>query len=290
MTKAAVIGTGRMGGAMARTLARANFELVLWNRSGDKARSVAADIQADVAATPREAATNASVVVCSLADDDAVRATYGGSDGLIAGLESGSVVLETSTVDPQTIRDLAPQIDAVGAVLLDAPVSGSVQLVEEGKLTVMVGGPDQGLESARPVLDALAARVFHVAEIGAGATMKLAVNGVVHALNVAVSEALVLAEKSGIDRAAAYDILAASAAGAPFVQYKRAAFENPDAAPVAFSLDLAAKDLSLITALAARAGAPMEQARVNHAIARRAAESGLGNHDMSAVAQFLRST
>ena len=110
------------------------------------------------------------------------------------------------------------------------------------------------MDRARPVLDVLGARVFHLGDLGAGATMKLAVNAVVHALNQALAEALVLAERAGVDRAKAYEVFAASAIAAPFVHYKQAAFLDPAGTPVAFMLDLVAKDLALIEDLAAEVG------------------------------------
>jgi 3-hydroxyisobutyrate dehydrogenase-like beta-hydroxyacid dehydrogenase len=163
-----------------------------------------------------------------------------------------------------------------------------VPSVERGELAVLAGGDPADLDRARPVLDHLATHVFAVGPAGTGATMKLAVNSVVHALNQAVSEALVLAEAAGIARSTAYDVLAASAVAAPFVHYKRAAFEDPDGTPVAFSLDLVAKDLDLILALAERVAVPMPQARTNHAAAGDALAAGFAGRDMSAIAEHLR--
>jgi 3-hydroxyisobutyrate dehydrogenase-like beta-hydroxyacid dehydrogenase len=130
--------------------------------------------------------------------------------------------------------------------------------------------------------------VFHLGLVGTGATMKLAVNSIVHGLNQALSESLVLAEKAGLPREAAYEVFAASAIGAPFVQYKRAAFEHPRDAPVAFMLDLVAKDLELIDALAQRVGARMDQLAANRGVVRDAIAAGLGDADMSALAVLLR--
>jgi 3-hydroxyisobutyrate dehydrogenase/2-hydroxy-3-oxopropionate reductase len=152
----------------------------------------------------------------------------------------------------------------------------------------MVGGDPDALQQARPVLDALASRVVHTGERGSGAATKLAVNALVHGLNVALSEALVLAEKAGVERRTAYEVFAGGAGGAPFVQYKRAAYEDPEAASVAFSIDLVAKDLELITGLGARVGAPMAQALVGLDIVRQAIAAGLGDRDLSAIAVFLR--
>jgi 3-hydroxyisobutyrate dehydrogenase-like beta-hydroxyacid dehydrogenase len=286
----AVVGMGRMGAAMARRLDEAGFAVTVHNRSRERAAAVAEDIGAAVAATPREAAASAPIVVCSLADDAAVRAVYEGEDGLAAGLAGGTVVLETSTVAPETVEVIAPLVRDAGATLLDAPVSGSVPSVQAGSLMIMVGGDEAAIPAARPVLDALAARVHHVGRTGAGATMKLAVNALVHAINVAVSEALVLAERAGIQRERAYEVFLGSAAAAPFLQYKRQAFEQPDATPVAFSIDLVAKDLDLILALAARVGAPMGQAVTNRGIVGDVAAAGLADADLSAVAEHLRAT
>jgi 3-hydroxyisobutyrate dehydrogenase len=289
MTRVTVLGLGRMGGAMAGTLCRAGFPVTVWNRTRATAEAVAARIGAAVAVTAHEAVAQADVVVSSLADDAAVNAIYTEAGGAVAGLRPGTVVLETSTVAPRTVRDIEPGITKRGAALLDAPVSGSVAFVEKGQLTVMIGGDAAAITRARPVLDALATKVFHMGELGTGATMKLAVNALVHAINVALSEALVLAERAGVDRHIAYDVFSAGACAAPYLLYKRAAFEHPDNAAVAFKLDLAVKDLDLILALAADVGATMNQAAVNRATAAAAAATGLGEQDLTSIATFLRS-
>jgi 3-hydroxyisobutyrate dehydrogenase-like beta-hydroxyacid dehydrogenase len=277
-----------MGGAMVARLAGAGVPVVVYNRTAERARAVAAATGADQADTAAAAVAGADVVLVSLADDQALRDAYGGSDGIVAGLTAGTVVADTSTVDPRTVLDLAPAVAARGAVLLDTPVSGSIASVEAGELTVLAGGDGEALARVRPVLDRLARRVIHVGGPGAGATMKLAVNAIVHALNQAVSEALVLAESAGVERSAAYDVFAASAVAAPFVLYKRAAFEHPDDAPVAFSLDLVAKDLDLALALAGRTGAPLPQATANRAVVGEAIDAGYGDADLSALARLLR--
>ncbi len=286
--RVAILGVGRMGGAMAGTLRRARFDVTVWNRTRSTAEAVARLVGASVAASTQAAVTNADVVLSSLADDAAVKEVYTGVDGAAAGLREGTVVLETSTIAPQTVHEIRPAIEGRGATLLDAPVSGSVSLVAKGELTVMVGGDPTALERARPVLEALSTKLFHVGELGAGATMKLAVNALVHAINVALSEALVLAEKAGVERGRAYDVFSAGAGAAPFVLYKRAAFEHPEETPVAFSLDLVAKDLDLILGLAGQVCARMDQAAVNRATARAAIAAGLGRRDMSSIATFLR--
>lgn len=286
--KVAVVGTGRMGAAMARRVAGAGFQLCLFNRTSSRAQAVAEDTGGSVAGSAREAAAEADVVVVSLADDAAVEAAYRGEEGLVSGLRPDAVVCDTSTVDPQTIRRLAPQVADRGAALLDCPVSGSVSVVDAGALAVMVGGDETALERARPVLDSFASEVFPMGPVGAGAAMKLVVNSLVHSLNVALSEALVLGERAGLDRATVYDVFEAGAAGAPFVKYKREAYLHPENAAVAFTLGLVAKDQELIHALAQQVGARMDQADTSRRLVAEAVLDGLGERDLSAVAEFLR--
>lgn len=152
----------------------------------------------------------------------------------------------------------------------------------------MVGGPAACVEAARPILRAMGNPVVHLGDSGMGAAMKLSVNTVVHALNGAVSEALVFAERSGIDRHAAYDVFLNSAIAAPFVHYRQAAFERPEEVPPAFRLTLAAKDLRNATQLAASVGAHLPHAAAALDQLERAAAAGYGEDDESALAQYLR--
>lgn len=284
----AVLGLGRMGSAMARRIHAGGFELVAWNRDPAKTESVASNTGATIAATPAEAAASADVVLTSLADDAAVASVYLGDDGVAAGIKPDATAVDTSTVDPSTITRVGEAIDQTGAGFVDCPVSGSVSTVEAGALTIMAGGEPEQIERVKPVLACISQRVIEVGKRGSGAACKLAVNALVHGLNVALSEALVLAEAAGVDRATAYEVFASGAGGAPFVNYKREAYEHPDEAVVAFSLDLVAKDLELITALGDRVGAPMDQAKTGLDIVRSAIEAGMGSRDLSAIAVYLR--
>jgi 3-hydroxyisobutyrate dehydrogenase-like beta-hydroxyacid dehydrogenase len=281
-------GTGRMGAAMAHALARAGLPLVLHNRTPAPAEALAAELGARVAASPAALAAAADVVLTTLADDAAVVAVYRGPAGLLEGAHEGSVLVDLSTVMPATIVSLAEPARSVGAGLLDAPVSGSTSLAEAGQLTLMVGGDAADLERARPALEPLARTIFHLGPLGSGAAMKLAVNTVVFGLNGALAEGLVLAEAAGIPRPLAYDVLAASAVGAPLVGYKRNAFLDPAGTPVAFALDLAAKDLRLIRTLAASLGLELPQAATNLDLIRSASSGGRGGRDFSTVADALR--
>jgi 3-hydroxyisobutyrate dehydrogenase-like beta-hydroxyacid dehydrogenase len=170
--RVSVVGTGRMGGAMAGRIAAAGHSLTVWNRTRDRAEAVTAQLEGvTVADTAREAAAAADVVIVSLADDAAVRAAYRGEDGLVAGLKPGAVVADTSTVAPETIRALEDDVRATGAVLVDVPVSGSVSSVEGGTILVMAGGRAEDVERARPALESFAHRVIVLGPLGSGSTM-----------------------------------------------------------------------------------------------------------------------
>jgi 3-hydroxyisobutyrate dehydrogenase/2-hydroxy-3-oxopropionate reductase len=284
----AVIGLGTMGSAMARRIQGAGYELVVWNRDGSKAEALAGDIEVTIAPTAAAAAASAAIIVTSLADDAALEAVYLGPDGIASGIRPGSIAVDTSTVDPGTILLVGEALDAAGARFFDCPVSGSVTTISNGALTMMAGDRGELVDQVEPVLATMAKRVIRVGQRGSGAACKLAVNGMLHSLNVALSEALVLAEKAGVDRSTAYEVFASGAGGAPFVQYKRNAYEHPEDAPVDFPLEMVVKDLELITGLGKKVGAPMDQAETGLGIVRRAIASGLGNKDLSAIAVYLR--
>ena len=284
----AVLGTGHMGSAMSRALAAGGFDLVLYNRTLERCEPLAQELGARVLPTAAEAVAAADMAISMVADEPAVNALYRGESGVFEGLTAGRIVADSSTVPPSVVLGLAEEVHARGAEILDAPVSGSTALASTGGLTIMVGGDEAALERARPVFDALAKRVFHLGALGNGAAMKLAVNTLIFGLNEAVAEGLVIAERAGIDRSLAYDVLAASAAGAPYVEYKRKAFLDPEGTPPVFSIELAEKDLNLITTFAEGLRVPVPQAHVNRDVLREAIADGHAGADFAAVAVHLR--
>ena len=288
MATVGIVGTGRMGSAIARAVRTAGHDVIVWNRTPDAADRLADELGGRAVDRPADVAAAADVMVSMLADGSAVDAVYGGDDGLIAGARPDTVLVDSSTVPPGILRRHEAAIRARGAGVLDAPVSGSVALAESGTLTLMVGGEVDDLDRARPVLEAYGATIFHLGPLGTGAAMKLAVNTVVFGLNEALAEGLVLAERAGIPREKAYDVLAASAIAAPYVGYKRAAFLDPDGTPVAFAADLAAKDLRLIAELADAVDLPLPQSTTNLAVIDAVIAAGDGGRDLSIVAGHLR--
>jgi 3-hydroxyisobutyrate dehydrogenase-like beta-hydroxyacid dehydrogenase len=289
MTAVAFLGLGRMGRPMAANLARAGHRLTVWNRTSEKARQFAAEHGARAAATPGEAVAEADVVVSMLADDAALLDAWTGEGGALATVRPGTLAVDMGTVAPGTVARLAGLLGERGVALVDAPVSGSVAAATAATLTIMAAGEPDAVERAGEVLSALGGPIIPLGPSGAGSSMKLAVNAVVHSLNQAVSEALVLAERAGIQRTRAYDVFANSAVSAPFVLYRREAYERPGEVPVTFRLELAAKDLRLALDLAGQVGAELPQTRTNLAVLEDAVAAGLADDDESAVAEHLRS-
>ncbi len=285
----AVLGTGRMGSGIARAIARNGMPLHLFDIRPEPAMALAAELGGVAWPTAAEAASHADICISMVPDHSAVETLYRGPKGLIAGIRSGSVAVDMSTVLPSTILSLESSIRSRGAGILDAPVSGNPRAAATGTMTaVMVGGIAADFERARPLFELLAKRVFHVGPLGSGAAMKLAHQVVIFGLNEALSEALVMAELAGIDRAVAYEILSSSAVAAPLLQIKRDAFLRPESTPVAFTLQLAEKDLRLVSEFAAGLGAPAQQVLTNLDIVLKA-EADVGPEaDYASVAVHLR--
>ena len=281
-------GLGHMGLPMATRLAAHGLPLTVWNRTASRAAPLA-DRGVPVADSPRDLAADNDVLITMLADGAVVRAVWCGPGGLLAGCQAGCTAIDMSTIGPQVAREIAAEARRHGADFLDAPVSGSTALAEQGTLTTMVGGPAAAFERVRPVLAALTARQLHLGPAGAGAAMKLAVNIMIAATNQAVAEALALAGQSGIGAESAYDTLAASAVSSPFLAYKRDAYLAADAAPVSFTTALMAKDLELALGLADGAGLPLPVTTAARRFLDRACAEGLADADFACVAALLRS-
>jgi 3-hydroxyisobutyrate dehydrogenase len=285
VAEVAVLGTGRMGAAMASRLVAAGHELVLWNRTTAKAVELARRLgpMAQVAVDPESAVSGCRFVLSVFADGATTCAVL--LDAIPAGSWlPGVVVCDLATSGVEAAEALSAGLAQAGVAFVDAPVSGSVPTVLAGEVLVMASGSERDVATLSPVLTAFARMVIFVGPAGSGQIMKLSVNLVVHGLNAVVSEALQLAESAGITRKNAYDVLQESVVAAPFVKYKRAAFLDEDS-PVAMSLDLVHKDLGLIVALADRVGS---RAPVTASVARAvggALDAGMGALDMAALSR-----
>lgn len=283
--RVAFVGIGRMGLPMARNVATAGHELTVHNRTASRCAPLR-DAGAALAGSATEAVRGAEVLVTMLSDPPAVDELL--DAGLLADAPEGLVWLEMSTIGPTAARRFAARAADAGVEMLDAPVSGSTAAAEVATLTSMVGGSEAALERARPVLKAMTKAHFHLGPSGAGAAMKLAVNVMLAAQTVAIAEALAMAEVAGIERADAYDVIAAGALASPFVDYKRDAFLDPDGTPPAFALDLMRKDLRLALEQGAAAGLPLLGAGASEAAVTLAAGLEGGDEDLVRVADALR--
>lgn len=284
-----LIGLGRMGHHFANRLAAEDFDLTLHNRTSATATKLGTALGARIAATPREVAEQSDIIITMLADAAALTSVMTGTDGVLAGLSPTSLVVDMATSGPDAVAHVSALVNNQGATFVDAPVSGSTGAAEAGTLLIMAGATETAFARLQPVFECLGASSVRVGEVGSAAAMKLAVNTMVFAINQSIAETVVLTERAGIDFSIAYDILEASAVGAPVVKYKRAAFENPEDTAVAFSVDLARKDLRLALSLAEQLGVRMPQTHTNLAALDVASGEGLGESDVAAVATSLRS-
>jgi 3-hydroxyisobutyrate dehydrogenase len=285
VTEIAVLGVGRMGAAMAKRLDATGHSVTVWNRTQSAADDVVAGTSMRVAADPAAAVAAADVVLLMLASG-AVTEAVALADEVLTSLRPGALVCDMGTSGVATAHALDSALRAGGHRFVDAPVSGSVPTVAAGQLLVMASGDAPDVAAITPVLASFAKQVVHLGAAGAGQAMKLAVNLIVHSLNAAMSEALVMATRAGITAEAAYDVFQASVIGAPFVQYKRAAFLTDDV-PVAMSLELTAKDLGLIADFADQLHLPALASRAVRDEVVAACEAGFEAHDMSALFRHL---
>ncbi len=284
--RVALLGLGLMGSGMARRLLVAGFPLSVYNRTADKAAALVAD-GARLAGSPREAAEGASVIVSMLADDVASRGLWLGDNGAVAGMSAGTLGIESSTVTPGWVRELADAAKAKGGDVLDAPVTGSRVHAAAGELNFLVGGSAAALERARPVLAAMGKNVIHVGLTGSGALAKLINNFLCGVQAASLAEALALIERAGLDRETVTGVLANGAPGSPLFKALLPRMMGRDFTPH-FHLSLMGKDLAYSVEEGERHGVPMSSARSALETFQRAAKTGHGMQDFSAVIEPLR--
>ncbi len=283
----ALLGLGTMGGGMAANLLKAGFPLAVWNRSRTKAEGFRAQ-GARVAETPADAAREADVVLSMLADDAASRAVWLGQDGALAAAKAGAVLVESSTVTPGWIAELAAAATARGLEMLDAPVTGSRTQAEGGQLSFLVGGASETLAKVTPVLEAMSKEIVPLGPVGSGAKLKLINNFLCGVQIASLAEGMAWIEQSGLDREQALKFLKTGAGGSPVVANLSARMASRDYT-VNFYLKLMAKDLQYAGAAAAESGVELTTAASARMLFERAMALGYGDKDMSAVVEPLRS-
>jgi 3-hydroxyisobutyrate dehydrogenase-like beta-hydroxyacid dehydrogenase len=236
--------------------------------------------------TPREAAAAAQVVFSMVTDDAALAAVTSGPDGILAGLRPGTVYIDMSTVSPQASRELARQVHAAGASMIDAPVSGSVPAAETGTLAIMAGGPGEAFHAVLPLLRRLGSNITHVGRNGQGLLLKLAINISLAAQMLAFSEGMLLAARGGIDPGLAARAMTGSAIGSPMLQARAPlVLDLPEQAW--FDVQLMHKDIRLALAAAFQAKVLLPAASAADRVLSRAEELGYGHRDIAALFQVL---
>ncbi len=277
-----IAGTGRMGSAIATRLLGLGHRVTVWNRSRDKTVPLA-QAGAAVAAHPAALAQSATAIITILTDAAAIASVYEGPQGLLAGGLADKLVVEMSTVQPETERALAVKVKECGAAFVECPVGGTTGPAREGKLFGFVGGEDDDVARARPLLEAMCRRIEHVGPAGAGARMKLAINLPLLVFWQAFGEALSLVEPLGIDAARLMDIFADTSGGPNILKVRAAAvadaLSGKAVAPVTFDVDAIRKDLRTMVAEAGALGARIPVTAQALACFDEAARSGLGRED-----------
>ena len=282
MSEIAFLGLGAMGSRMARRLVDAGHSVRVWNRTPAAADELVR-AGAATAATPREAARDAELVITMVADDSAARSVWlDPENGAARGLRPGALAIESSTVTIHWIRELGRSVAAGGAELIDAPVAGSRPQAEAGQLIYIVGGDASAVERARPTLAPLYSAYHHVGALGQGATLKLAVNAFFAAQLSAIAELLGFLSKSGFEEKAVVETLAAFPTMAPGLAGAARLMANRRIAPM-FTIDLMKKDLGYALEAGAEAGAALPMIDAAAAVFARASAQGQGAANISAV-------
>jgi 3-hydroxyisobutyrate dehydrogenase len=284
--KIGLVGLGRMGSAMAARLMETGCDVTAWDRE-TRAMQAAADRGIRLADDPRAVAAAGDVVISIITEDNGVRAIYRGEKGFLAGDVRNKLFIEMSTLRPMTARELAPQVEAAAARMIDAPVLGSMPTVREGKLFAMVGGRAEDLERARPVLDKLTRKVAHMGPNGAGYAMKLAVNLGFAAYIQAAGESLALGQREGLELKQMLDVLGEAMTATTWLARKKGLLlGEPD--DITLDIRTLRKDVTSALATGALHGAGLPVTAGALASLSAAVAQGWGDKDVGELARFFR--
>jgi 3-hydroxyisobutyrate dehydrogenase-like beta-hydroxyacid dehydrogenase len=279
--RVAFLGLGIMGSRMAANLARAGFELTVWNRTASTAQAFAESHRAATATTPAEAAEGAEIVITMLVDGPQVEEVL-----TTAAPGAGTLCVDCSTIGPTATRAIAAQLAERGASMLDAPVTGSAPRAEDGTLTIMAGGSPEDFERARPVLEAMGKLIVHAGPLGHGQMVKV-INNAVAATNTAtVGQALLVAARAGVDLDALTQVMGAGSGGSTMLELKAGPMREHDYTTL-FKLEHMLKDVRLCLEEGQAAGAPFPFAAQTREILSAAMGRGLGDADFAALIEVL---
>ncbi len=284
--KIGIAGTGRMGAAIGERLIGLGHELAVWNRTAEKTRALAA-AGAKVAATPSQLASSSEAIITILTDAAAIDAAYRGKSGLLSANVSGKLFIEMSTVRPETERALAADIRQRGAAMVECPVGGTIGPAREGKLFGFVGGDAADVARARSLLEQMCRRIEHVGPVGAGASMKLAINLPLLVFWQAFGEALALCRPLGLDAARLVDIFT-DTSGGPNVLKNRgpalaAAIQGKAPGHITVDIDAMRKDLRTMVEEARSLGTTLPVTSSALQCYDEASRAGLGKGDITSI-------
>jgi 3-hydroxyisobutyrate dehydrogenase-like beta-hydroxyacid dehydrogenase len=285
VTEIGFVGLGTMGGRIAKRLMDAGHSVTGHNRTRSKAEWLIAEGMR-WADSPREAAEAGQLTFSMVTGPEALMAIAEGPDGLLAGLGAGMFYIDMSTVSPEASRALATRVEQQGARMLDAPVSGSVVTLEEGKLSIMVGGDPAVFEQVRPVLEDIGPKVTLVGGNGQAVLMKIATNLSLAVQMLALSEGVLLAEKGGIERTTALEVLLGSVIASPMIRY-RGPFILEMPVEAWFNVDMMQKDLSLALEAGRHFDVPLPTTAITNEMLTTARAMGLAANDFAVVFRAL---
>jgi 3-hydroxyisobutyrate dehydrogenase-like beta-hydroxyacid dehydrogenase len=278
------IGLGIMGSRMAANLARAGFELTVWNRTAATAERWAARHGAAVASSPQALASNSDIVISMVVDGEQVESALLGDEG--AGQGPGLLCVDMSTIGPAAARRISGRLQERGVSFMDAPVTGSSPKAQDGTLTIMAGGEERDFERARPLFEAIGELIVHVGPVGQGQLVKV-INNAVAAANTAVAaEALLAGARAGADLDALVTVIGAGSGASAMLELKQGPMRAHDYTTL-FKLEHMLKDLRLCLAEARAAGVRTEMIEATEAILADANERGLGEQDFAALLEVV---
>lgn len=282
--KIGFIGLGIMGSRMAANLQKHGHELIVHNRSKEKASDLIAN-GAVWANTPADVAPDVDVLITMLAHPEAVKAMALGENGFVSAM-SGKIWVDCSTVNPSFAREMAEVAQAHNVKFLDAPVAGSKNQAEAAQLVFIVGGDADSLQVVQPLMEQMGSRVVHIGEAGMGTSLKVVVNMLLATSMAAFAEGLVLGEQLGIPRETLMNVIVGGPVGAPYLAGKRPKIESADYSPE-FPLRWMQKDLQMVTQAAYEVGVAMPVANTVKDLFQFAVRGGFGDQDISAIYAFL---
>ena len=275
------IGTGQMGELMAMNLLQAGYKIHVYNRTPEKTATLLEN-GAVREVSAKELVKQCDVSFVMLSDVNAVKDVLTKEDGILAGMATGKIIVDMSTISPEDSKMFAQLVAEKGGIYLDAPVSGSLGPAKAGKLVILVGGDEEAKDLCQPYFDVLGKKTIHFGENGKGSEAKLSINLLLAIVGQGIGEAVLLADKAGLERAKVLEMIAESAMNTPLFASKREMYETEEFPP-AFMLKLMAKDLGLIKEQAERLEVDLPLAKAAKDTYMEARDHGKGDSDMAAV-------